>query len=168
MHLFPTTNVKASFEVFQLTIILAGATNPYTGGRSSLDFNGDGDPDRPFIDSKNESIVILSGGDKQKWVVPLQYNYYKVEILKGRIAGFYEMDGDTATTEIVIVKQEGNHFCSPIILSLDKSSPKLAEADNLLATPNYILLGIKDVDNDGKDDIVVADTTRKMIEILSY
>ncbi len=158
-------SVKASFQGIPIN---SWTNHNDTDPGIVLDFNRDGVPDRPFIDPKNESLVILSGSSKQKWIVPLLSQYYKVEILEGRICGFYEMDGDTSTTEIVMADHEGNRFWSPVILRVDKSSTKLTETDELLSSPNYFLLGINDVDQDGKDDIIVADTTVKMIEILSY
>lgn len=161
-------SVKASFEGlpangFVFINVLQRA--------SMLDFNRDGIPDKSFIDPQNESLVILSGSDElQKWIIPLSNFQYRIEQGRiTRICGFYEMDGNTATTEVVIATQVGNRFWSPVIVTaeLDKSSPKLAE-DKLLASPDYFLLGIKDIDNDGKDDIIVVNTTEQRIEVLSY
>ena len=157
--------VKASFQGIPI--------NTWTNYNDSdpgiaLDFNRDGVPDRPFIDSRNESLVILSGSSKEKWIVPLGHYFDgKFGPETETIAGFYEMDGDTSTIEIVIGDQEGNRFWSPVILSLNKATTKL-QGNNMLAQPNYILLGINDIDQDGKDDIIIADTTGQMIEVLSY
>jgi hypothetical protein len=162
-------NVKASFDGLPISASYysRGDLN-VNSGFGLLDFNRDGVPDRPFIDSKNERLVILSGSDKEKWIIPLSNFQYRIEQGRiTRICGFYEIDGDPSTTEIVIAQQEGNRFWSPVILLLDKSSTKLQD-DNSLAQPNYFLLGINDIDQDGKDDIVVADTTVKKIEVLGY
>ncbi len=163
--------VKASFDGLPISASYYSRGNlTVNDGFGLLDFNRDGVRDRPFIDSMNESLVILSGSDKEKWIIPLSNFQYRIEQGRiTRICGFYEIDGDPSTTEIVIAQQEGNRFWSPVIViaGLDPSSPKLAEV-NLLAQPNYFLLGINDVDQDGKDDIIFADTDAKMIFISSY
>lgn len=157
-------SVKASFQGTPANGFFA--FDPSFKSENRLDFNRDGITDQSFIDSKDKSIVIFNGADhQQKWIVPLG-NYFDGKFL--RADAFYEMDGDTATTEIVIAKREGNRFWSPVILRVDRASPNLTEMDELLASPGYFLIGINDIDQDGKDDIIVADTTLKMIEILGY
>lgn len=158
-------NVKASFNGVPASGFFAFYSSFQL--ERSLDFNRDGIDDLSFIDSKNNFIVIINGADhQQKWIIPLS-NYFDGKFLRASDMLFYEMDGDPSTTEIVIAKHEGNHFWSPVILSVNRASSEL-QKDDLLAQPNYFLLGIKDIDNDGKDDIIIADTTAKTIEVLSY
>ncbi len=155
---------KASFS--GLPISSWTNANDSDPGILLLDFNKDGVPDKPFIDYKNKSIVIFDGSNRQqKWVISLSglsLNFEEIKLL-----GFYEMDGDTGTTEIVIANRKENKFWAPVVLNLDKSSPKLQE-DNILASPGYFLIGINDIDNDGKEDIIVANSIEKSIEMWGY
>ena len=156
--------LKASFDGIPLQGFKVETDGNYGG---ALDFNRDGITDQSFIDRKKNIVIVNGANHQQKWVVPISVLYETVTLVC--VCGFYEMDGDPSTTEIVIAKNKGNRFWSPIIVAaeLDPSSPKLQE-DDILAKPNYFLLGIKDIDNDGKDDIIVANTSEQRIEIWSY
>jgi hypothetical protein len=156
--------LKASFD----GIPVQGFRVEIDGLKSGrLDFNRDGIPDRPFIDSKNETLVILSGSNKQKWIVSLSYSYHKVTF-DDIVIGFYEMDGNQSTTEIVIAKKDGDRLIGPTILSVNLENLLISSYSNILSTSGYFLQGISDTDNDGKNAIIIANSTEKRIEIWSY
>jgi|SRR3990172_3409382 len=124
----------------------------FVGVQDRLDFNRDGVPDKPLMEEEGIFYIVSGADPNTRWTIPLSQFSLNFEEIK--LLGFYEMDGDQGTVETVFASKQGQRYTGPVVLSvlIGLLLPSVTSDWN----GDDLLLGLADVDKDGKVEIIVG------------
>ncbi|MBE0643173.1 MAG: hypothetical protein IH600_03770 [Bacteroidetes bacterium] len=148
------------------------------GSKDRLDFNGDGMPDRVFTakgfnGTETFTYTIVDGSDPTRsWVMQLEGDPdHPLIVGSHRLVGFFDLDGtvnnanpkEMVVAKFVPVPLSINYKLENVMISSYSSTSPTVPAQPLGIIA--ILIGIADMDRDGKDEILLANPTADQTEI---